>query len=74
MSRTTKKQVPPRQARPSRSKPGRLVCGCGKGHASARDGLCIGCRGGTWIDMQRASDPLRNLGFDDCEVTSAQKG
>ena len=71
MSRTTK-QTP--KATPSRTKPGRLVCGCKRGHASSRDGLCTLCRGGSYLDIQRASDPLRHLDFDDCEVTSAHKG
>lgn len=61
--------APPRQ---SRKNPGQLVCGCKRGHASSRDGLCTLCRGGSYLDMQRANDPLRSLGFEDCEVTNGQ--
>lgn len=62
--------TPVRKPRPSRSRPGRLVCGCGRGFASLHDEMCCRCRGGTYLAAQRAADPLRNLGFQECyEVT-----
>ncbi|MDX4956274.1 hypothetical protein [Delftia acidovorans] len=50
--------------------PQRLVCGCRMGYASLRDGLCSNCRGGSYLEVQRASDPLRDLGFEDNEVSN----
>lgn len=61
---------PVRRPRPSHSRPGMLVCGCGRGFASQKDGMCSSCRGGSYLEAQRAADPLRDLGFDDCEVTN----
>lgn len=70
MNRKTK-QTP--QPAPSEAKPERIVCGCKRGQASARDGMCSRCRGGSYLDVQRANDPLRNLGFNSCEVPSGNK-
>lgn len=68
--RKTYLKTPARKPRNSHSHPGALVCGCGRGFASLRDGMCSYCRGGSYLAVQKATDPLRNLGFEDCEVAN----
>lgn len=50
-----------RQNRPSTSKPGKTVCACGRGYASAHDNRCGHCRDEEARRLKRQRKPFQHL-------------